>query len=160
MAAKASDPLREFEHTHDQLTKLALEAAQFLRRPRAAPGERMTDDDRRQLCACLQSLRDELLLHFAVEEEGLFPFIRANLPGKADQVDRLALAHDAICGGVVRLAHAAQANPPGPALVSLYERFDAAYVLHSREEADLFATLARTLDSSQRAELAERLHGL
>jgi iron-sulfur cluster repair protein YtfE (RIC family) len=160
MAADPSDPVGEFEHAHEHLTKLALQGGRLLR---TAPSERMTEDARRRLRACLESLCEELLRHFAVEEEGLFPFIRANLPAKAEHVDRLALAHDAICGAVVRLAHAAEASRTDDgraALMSLYERFDNAYALHSREEADLFAALARVLNASQRADLAELLRGL
>jgi len=163
MAAQLGDPVREFEHTHEHLTKLALEAGRLLRPAPSARSDGPAEDDRRRLRACLESLRDELLRHFAVEEEGLFPFIRANLPGKAEEVDRLALAHDAICGAVVRLAHAAEANRASEgraALASLYERFDAAYARHSREEADLFAALAGALNAGQRAALAELLRGL
>jgi Hemerythrin HHE cation binding domain len=98
-----------------------------------------------------------------VEEEGLFPFVRANLPAKAAGVDRLAVVHDTICGAVVRLTHAADTSPAGEdraALAALYERFEAAYTLHSREEADLFAELASVLEARARADLAEVLRGL
>lgn len=160
MVAAASDPVREFEHKHEHLTGLALEAGRLLR---DAPSERMGQDSLRRLRACLKSLRDELLRHFAVEEEGLFPFIRANLPAKVGHVEKLAVAHDAICGAVVRLAHAAEAGRAGEGrvtLVSLYERFDKAYALHSREEADLFYALGQAFDAGHRAQLAELLRGL
>jgi iron-sulfur cluster repair protein YtfE (RIC family) len=160
MTAAVRDPVREFEHTHEHLTGLALEAGRLLR---VAPNEPLGEEARRRLRACLKSLRDELLRHFAVEEEGLFPFIRANLPARAGHVERLAVAHDAICGAVVRLAHAAEATRGGgarAALVTLYERFDNAYALHSREEADLFSALRAALDAGQKAQLAELLRGL
>lgn len=157
MVLQASNPVREFEHRHEKLSKLALEVGRLLR---SIPG---SGEDARRLRTCLESLRDELVAHFAQEEEGLFPFVRANLPATAVQVDRLTLAHDAICGAVVRLAHAARASRPGEGgavLVSLYERFESAYGQHSREEAALFAELNTSLAPSQRAELVALLAGL
>jgi iron-sulfur cluster repair protein YtfE (RIC family) len=157
-AADSRDPLRAFEHSHEHLTRRALEASELLR---AFPSGTTTEETRGRLRTCLEGLRDELLRHFAVEEEGLFPYIRAHVPAKAPIVERLALAHDAICGSVVRLAHAAATEgTAGAALSALYERFQAAYALHSREEADLLAELARILDAAQRSELAALLHGL
>lgn len=160
MSVQSVDPVRELGHSHEHLTKLVLEAGHLLR---ATPGERKVEGTALRLRTCLGSLRENLLRHFALEEEGLFPFIRASLPGRGEQVDRLALAHDTICGSVVRLAHAAdtgQANEDRSALASLYGRFETAYARHSREEADLFAELERALDASQRAQLAELLRGL
>src|SRR5579863_8443558 len=69
MAAAVSDPVREFEHKHEHLTGLALEAGRLLR---AAPSEQMGQDSLRRLRACLKSLRDELLRHFAVERRASF----------------------------------------------------------------------------------------
>ncbi|MGD0674486.1 MAG: hemerythrin domain-containing protein [Polyangiaceae bacterium] len=160
MAAQVADPVREFAHTHEHLNKLALAAGQLIR---STPGAEPTEDTRRRLRADLASLREALLHHFAVEEEGLFPFIRSKLPWKIDHVDRLTLAHDTICGTVLRLAHAADANQVierQTVLAGLYQRFETAYALHSREEAALLADLGHTLDASLRAELADLLRGL
>jgi len=160
MAVQPIDPVRDLEHRHEHLTQLVLEAGHLLH---SAPSERTTGEAERRLRACLESLREHLLRHFALEEEGLFPFIRTNLPKKGEHVERLALAHDAICGAVVRLAHAAETNRDADeraALLSLHGRFETAYARHSREEADLLAELARVLDASQREQLAELLRGL
>jgi hypothetical protein len=159
MAVPASDPIRAFEHSHDHLTKLALEVGGMLSADTDAAS---TGEARRRLVALLETLRDELLRHFAVEEEGLFPFIRSNVPAKADAVDRLAHAHDIICGAAVRLAHLARTSLASEnlSLLALHSRFEGAYVVHSREEADLFSELGRTLDERQRQELSELLRGL
>jgi len=155
-----NDPVRAFEHTHEHLTKRAAEAAEIIRGAATRP---LTDDQRARLRGSLEELRDDLLQHFAVEEEGLFPFIRAQVPARAPIVERLALAHDAICGSVVRLAHAAataQSEAAIHALPSLFDRFQAAYVTHSREEAELFAELGKSLEPHQREALATILRGL
>jgi iron-sulfur cluster repair protein YtfE (RIC family) len=157
------DPVGQFEHSHAALTRLALEVRGMVRaRP---PVGRSTAPIRKRLTARLEQLRDELLRHFANEEEGLFPFIRAHVPAKAGAVDRLSVAHDTICGSIVRLAqlveHDRKALGPGrAALLALHERFEKAYAEHSQEEASLFDALGRTLDERQRAELAKILVGL
>jgi iron-sulfur cluster repair protein YtfE (RIC family) len=159
MVVLASDPIRAFEHSHDHLTQLALEVGEKLH---GGTHGASTGEARESLVALLDTLRDELLHHFAVEEEGLFPFIRSKVSVKAEAVDRLAHAHDIICGAVVRLAHLARTSPvsESPALLALHARFESAYVVHSREEADLLSELGRTLNERQRHELVELLRGL
>jgi iron-sulfur cluster repair protein YtfE (RIC family) len=120
---------------------------------------------RRQLGVKLEEFRDELLRHFANEEEALFPFIRARLPTKAGAVDTLLDAHDAICGSLLRLAHLVEherrsLDADRDALHTLYERFEHAYTMHSQAEATLFEELAAELDEEAGRELAEILRGL
>jgi iron-sulfur cluster repair protein YtfE (RIC family) len=159
MAVVGSDPVRQFEHSHGALTRLAFEIGQLLR------AEGPTSAIRERLVRQLELLRDELLRHFADEEEGLFPFVRRTVPAKAEAVDRLSDAHDAICGAVVRLVHLVQHDPKaqGPdrsALLAHYERFESAYAHHSQQERALFEELGRTLDDRGRADLTEILRGL
>ena len=160
MSLKANDPVREFEHSHGHLTRLALEIAQLVQDDPRTPAE-----TRRRLVGRLEVLRDELLRHFADEEEALFPFVRANLPEKAAVVDRLQSGHDTICGAIVRVAHFAAGERAAlgarrAALSALYERFESTYAQHSRDEADLLEELGRVLSDGQRKKLGELLHGL
>jgi len=113
---------------------------------------------RRQLAEHLESLGNELLHHFAREEEGLFPFVRASLPAKSDAVDRLVEGHDVICGAILRLVQLVDGDLG--AISTHYERFELAYARHSQEEAALLEELGRVLDDGQRRELAEILRGL
>src|SRR5450755_2605740 len=106
MDTSMSDPIRELEHTHVHLTKLALGMGQELR-DEQGQARSMTGARRQELLALVETLRDELLQHFADEEEGLFPFVRTSVPAKAAVVDKLEASHDAICGALVRLAHLA-----------------------------------------------------
>jgi iron-sulfur cluster repair protein YtfE (RIC family) len=153
-----TDPIRTFEHAHGSLTKLALAVSQELRDATGQP-RALTPDARADVIARLEVLRDELLQHFADEEEALFPFVRRAVPAKAPVVNGLEGTHDAICGAVVRLAHLAHHGADGQ-LLALYERFEAAYAEHSRAEADLFEELGRTLGGAERAELASLLDGI
>jgi iron-sulfur cluster repair protein YtfE (RIC family) len=156
------DPLGRFEHSHGKLTKLVLEVRDLIH---ASPREAAVASDRDRLVECLALLSEELLQHFADEEEGLFPFLRTHVPSKAGAVDRLESAHDAVCGSLVRLAHLTShdrraLDASQPAVLHLFERFEAAYSAHSREEAALFEALAKTLDARQRKQLAALLRGL
>ena len=154
-----NDPVRALDDTHRELNIIARSIGQLLR---AAGGD--TDEQWREpLRVRLEVLRDELLEHFANEEEALFPFIRANLPVRLETVDRLEAGHDTICGTVVRLAHLAARESDASNLASLtlvYERFEDAYAAHSREEAELFDDLGRTLTERQQHELADLMRGL
>jgi iron-sulfur cluster repair protein YtfE (RIC family) len=150
-----SDPVRQFEHAHGQLNRLVLEVAESIRD--AGP---TTPKAWQHLYTRLSALRDELLRHFADEEEALFPFVRASVPAKVHVVDRLEGAHDTICGSIVRMVHVAGGGHQLESIRSLHERFEHAYTQHSSEEAALFEELGRVLDGAQRNELTKRLHGL
>lgn len=152
-----SRPVGVLEHSHAQLNEIVAEIAKVVRR------EELVSDP--QSIALLSSLagelRDELLEHFANEEEGLFPFIRDHLQDTVDLVERLEAAHDSLCGTIVRLAHVASSERGSARdLVTLFERFESAYADHSRAEADLLDRLRRVLTFDKERELAQYLHGL
>lgn len=157
MSAAIPQPIRSFEHSHAHLNELAREIGRLLR----LDGIDRSEISRKALSRLTAELQEELLAHFANEEEGLFPFVRERLPAEATVVDRLAAGHDAICGAVVRLAHlASREQLPVRDAVALFERFEAKYGAHSREEAELFDRLERELTREERLELAEHLRGL
>jgi len=108
----------------------------------------------------LGELRELLFLHFAREEEGLFPFVAEVVPDLAEPVHAMALAHDAICGGLARMYHLASTNAELGQITSLFTRFEAAYATHAETEAELLKTLSARLDSEQRARLWELVRGL
>jgi iron-sulfur cluster repair protein YtfE (RIC family) len=136
---------------------LTLELAELLREGALAAGP----GAREGLPALASELRDELLEHFANEEEGLFPFIREHVPKRREAVDRLQEAHDVICGALVRFSFLAEREGELSNEAHLaYERFQTAYGAHSRDEADLLDDLARVLTPEQQAELEILLRGL
>jgi iron-sulfur cluster repair protein YtfE (RIC family) len=149
------DPVKQLEQTHGHLNQLVLAIAEHMREHKPVAPAAWDD-----LVARLDTLRDELLTHFADEEEALFPFVRSCVPTRADVVDRLESAHDTICGSVVRLVHLAKGGQLTDAMRALHERFESAYAEHSVDEARLFEELDRVLDAPQRQELTRRLRGL
>ena len=154
MASQLPDPVRQLEHTHGHLNELAVEVRRLLAE------ESSSGEARAELISALELLRDELLTHFANEEEAVFPFIRTNVPAKTTTVERLEGAHDAICGAVTRLVYLAAHEGDAAALAGLHRRFETAYAEHSQMEALLFDELARSLTAIQRGELAVLLRGV
>ena len=155
--SSAPRPIGILEHSHVRLNELVAEIAELVRDP-----EVVSDAKSRALLIALSGeLRDELLEHFANEEEGLFPFVRDHLQTSAELVERLEAAHDAICGSIVRVAHGASSERSSHRdLLSLFERFEAAYADHSRSEGDLLEQLRRVLTADEERELAQYLEGL
>lgn len=158
MVLPVTDPVRQLEHSHEKLTKLTWELRELLG-PFAREGEAHAFPAK--LVLRIETLKGKLLEHFANEEEGLFPFLRSQVPTTRDAVARLESDHDALCGAVVRLARLAAHAPSAPsertALALHYERFEATYAQHSQHEAALFRELGETLGERQRAELAKIL---
>lgn len=141
------DPVRSLAHDHADLNRRVLELGAAIDRPAALLGE-------------LEDLREHMFLHFAREEEGLFPMVSEQLPELAAQVLAMASAHDAICGALARMIHTARAEPDAVSLHVLLARFQAAYADHARNEAELLQQLDARLDAAQRARLAELVRGL
>lgn len=155
------DPLLQLEHDHTDITRLVLALRQHVE----AAARENGSADHRALRECLTQLRDQLIFHFAREEEGLFPFIRERAPRMRDRVAALEAAHDSVCGGVVRMAALAAGHGPIPRdrfehLCAIFARFEPAYATHSQNEQALLRELGEQLDGPRRAELAELLRGL
>ncbi len=141
------DPVRNLAHDHADLTRRVLALGDSLTRPRALLPE-------------LEDLREHMFLHFAREEEGLFPLVSEHFPELAEQVLAMGSAHDAICGALARMIHTARAEVDATSLHVLLARFQAAYADHARNEAELLHRLDAGLDAAQRAKLAELVRGL
>ena len=149
--------VQRFGHSHAHLGELMLELAELLRDDVFAA----TPEARVALAQLAAELRDELLEHFANEEEGLFPFVRDQVLALRATVERLQAAHDTICGALVRFAFLAEreGEPSSEALLA-YERFQVAYGAHAREESDLLDQLEQALTLKQQSELETLLRGL
>jgi iron-sulfur cluster repair protein YtfE (RIC family) len=146
------DPVHDLSHDHAEINGRVLAVAGLLKqsRPTADPN----------VALALDELRELLFLHFAREEEGLFPLVAEAAPALAAQVHDMAVAHDAICGALARACHLAQSLGETSALTTVYERFEHAYAMHARAEASLLSQLDQVLDAEQRNRLAALIEGL
>lgn len=157
MATASAYPVGALEHSHERLNEFTREIGRLLRTERSRHSVKV----RQALRSLTIELRQELLEHFANEEEGLFPFVREQVAAQAETVNRLEAAHDTICGAILRLAHLlARERASVKDALTVYRRFEDAYAEHSRDEAELLEWLGHVLSPAQRQVLAEYLRGL
>ena len=153
-----TDPLAALDHDHVELSKLVTELGALLVRARAGEAAGVQED----VVALLEGLREDLFLHFAQEEEGLFPYLVAKLPDELESVRAIEAAHDAICGALGRMNHLAARGlvEPVEPLATLFERFEAHYAAHAREERAFLKRVGARLGDAERADVAELVKGL
>jgi iron-sulfur cluster repair protein YtfE (RIC family) len=151
------DPVQAFEHDRVQCSNLVRVLGQH------RDVARRKTFSRRQVVSVIERLRDQLFSHFAREEEGLFPFIVSLFPGTRKTVDRLIIAHDAICGTLSHLlVLTAQTSWDSDltAFDELMTRFDSLYAEHTSTEMVLLQHIGERLDRAQRAKLFRLVRGL
>lgn len=112
------------------------------------------------LLTTLAELREQLFTHFAREEEGLFPFVAEAVPEIAERVHAMTIAHDTICGALVRTFHLAKSDASLTTIAAVFERFVEAYAAHASSETALLDELGARLDDQQRTRLASLVDGL
>lgn len=150
------DPVQELVHDHADINRRVLALGAAIRALARPDGDGMAI----ALAHRLDELRELVFLHFAREEEGLFPFVSEAVPELADRAQDMATAHDAICGGLARMCHLAATNAELALVLAVFTRFEAAYASHADAEAALLHELTARLDAAQRAQLAELVRGL
>jgi hypothetical protein len=151
-----TDPLQDLVHDHADINRRVLTLGSAIRALDRNDGHGMA----LALVNRLGELRELLFLHFAREEEGLFPFVAEAVPELADQVHAMALAHDAICGGLARMYHLASTNADLTVILAVFARFETTYASHAESEARLLRELSCKLVPAQRAQLADLVRGL
>jgi iron-sulfur cluster repair protein YtfE (RIC family) len=150
------DPIQDLTHDHADINRRVLALGSAVRALDRDDGDGLA----LALVTRLGELRELLFLHFAREEEGLFPFVSETVPDLAEQVHAMAVAHDAICGGLARMCHLAAANAEIATIISVFTRFEGAYASHAETEAKILRTLGGRLDREQRERLAALVRGL
>jgi iron-sulfur cluster repair protein YtfE (RIC family) len=151
-----TDPIQDLAHDHSDINRRVLALGSAVR----ALGRDHSDGMALALVTRLDELRELLFLHFAREEEGLFPFVSDTVADLAEQIHAMALAHDAICGGLALMCHLAATNAEIALITTLFSRFEIAYASHHEMEAQLLHTLGSRLDRAQRDQLAALVRGL
>ncbi|HEX7842902.1 MAG TPA: hemerythrin domain-containing protein [Kofleriaceae bacterium] len=151
-----TDPVQELVHDHADINRRVLALGSAIRALDRNDGNGMA----LALVSRLGELRELVFLHVAREEEGLFPFVADTVPELAGQVHAMAMAHDAICGGLARMYHLASTNADLTVILAVFSRFETAYASHAETEAELLHQLSARLDPAQRMQLAELVRGL
>jgi hypothetical protein len=160
---RTTNPIERLDHDHVPLGELvgALRATLDA----VARGERAAPDVYLDVSEGVAQIRDDLLEHFGREEEGFFPFVAQALPDVAARLAELSSAHDTLCGALTRLTHLASRGAGTfveqfRQVEALFERFEAAYGEHARDERAFLREIDRRLDPAQRAALLEAARGL
>ena len=155
-ASSMTDPVQDLTHDHADINRRVLALSAAIR----ALGRDDSDGMALALGTPLGELRELVFLHFAREEEGLFPFVADMVPDLAEQVHAMALAHDAICGGLARMCHLAATNAEIAVIAAVFARFEATYSSHAEVEAELLHKLGERLGPEHRARLSDLVSGL
>lgn len=150
-----NDPIDQLTHDHGELNRRVLALGAAVRALQQAPAS--TSES---LVTPLRELREQLFLHFAREEEGLFPFVVEHVAALAPRIHTMEIAHDTICGALARMVHLAQSGSSLAMIAQLFERFETSYVTHAQTESELLGLLAEQLDGEQRTSLAALVDGL
>ncbi|HRC58743.1 MAG: hemerythrin domain-containing protein [Myxococcales bacterium] len=151
----APDPVESLVHDHMAINQLLIELAKIMDQVRQGAKAEVLG-----AAGMLHELRELLFLHFAREEEGLFPFVTEVLPDLSWHVQSMAAAHDGICGGLSRLIHMLATDAEILSVLSVFDRFERAYGEHARAEAQLLQSIDRSASAEQRMKLADLVRGL
>jgi hypothetical protein len=143
------DPMRVLVHDHGDIDRRVVEIDTLFSQPSG-----MT------LATKLGELCDVLFVHFAREEEALFPFVVEALPELQHDVRAMELAHDVICGALARACELSRAGEAGTTVERLFRRFQNAYAEHARVELAVLQAVEHRLDGRQRARLATLVAGV
>jgi iron-sulfur cluster repair protein YtfE (RIC family) len=150
---RSEDPIAELSHDHSHLGALV----QAVRGTLASVERKESswEDARTELEDGAESLREGLLLHFAREEEALFPFVEGRLPELADRVAKLLADHDAVvvrASELCRIVETTGTNAP-PQCISAFARFEETYAAHAQAEHGLLRDVDAALDQESRSNL-------
>ncbi|MFO0661375.1 MAG: hemerythrin domain-containing protein [Polyangiaceae bacterium] len=156
------DPVSQLEHDHVHMSQLVDDLRGLVN---AADLNALSADQHTLLLDTLTALHDDLLVHFAQEEEGLFPFSLAICQTRGQRIAQILATHDGLCGSVGRMLSIAQRglehfNTSRAAFAALFRRFDESYVSHARDECAFLRSLHPRLDNDRRNQLLQLLDEL
>lgn len=154
---RQTDLISQLLHDHVPLSKALTELRGILAE---TEGQAPSREAHAKFAAGVRRMRDDLIEHFAKEEEGLFPFLIDALPAMQRDIAALAAAHDGICGAAVRLAALSERDTAafGKAVAqvrALFARFEMAYAEHSKAEQAVLSRVAQGLSEEQRRLVAD-----
>lgn len=160
VAGVNGDPIRDLEHDHRPIGRLLAALREALREaaPQAVEASRALAHG--AAIDALAGLREEVLGHFAREEEGLFPLLLRELPALHGEVEAVRAQHDAVCTALEALGQAVLPGADRSAATASLAVFEQLYGAHAESELGLLARADERLDEAQRERLARALEGL
>ena len=145
-------PLPELAHDHRELNELLVAVHEAI--ARIELGSSKLEDELHEMTDGLEAFREELLEHFAREQEGAFPWLGARMPHERGRIDQLIAQHDRIAeslNAVIKdLAKPGQ-TPDTSAWRRALDRFESLYADHSKSEHAFFNDITAALEGDARA---------
>lgn len=145
-------------HDHDVLTSQVEHVAAIVRGMSSHHFDAAALRD--ELINQVDLLKDQMLEHFAFEEEAAFPYLTNAMPEDAPRLSQMSAAHDRIARCLVevsellRLTSRETIQPQTGPIAATFERFVNHYRSHVREESEVLTTLQTKLSDDQRRELS------
>lgn len=140
-------PLQELAHDHRELNDLLIAVHEAI--ARIEKGASKLEDELHEMTDGLEAFREELLEHFAREQEGAFPFLATRLPKARTRVDELIAQHDriaesldAVIQDLGKPGHTTSTSSWSQALA----RFESLYAEHSKSELAFFNDITAALE--------------
>lgn len=149
-------PLQELAHDHRELSGLLVAVHEAL--TRIEKGTSKLEDELHEMGDGLEAFREELLEHFAREQEGAFPYVASRLPNERARVDELVAQHDRIAEALNAVVADLGTAPDLAKWSQALAQFDSLYAEHSKTEVAFFKDVTAALDAD--AEATEKLRGL
>lgn len=147
------DPIGELSHDHSALSALLLAVRDVLQRS----GIGVEPHDAVELRDGVEALRDEMLLHFAKEEEALLPFVIERFASMRQRAEALRTDHEAVCRSAEELLRASErALAASQALADCrasLRALEELYTKHTQSELALLRDVDELLDEGARAQL-------
>jgi len=139
-------PLQELAHDHRELSGLLVAVHEAL--ARIENGASKLEDELHEMTDGLEAFREELLEHFAREQEGAFPWVANRLPQERTRVDELVAQHDRIAESINAAVTDLRKNEPDFAKWSqALAHFDELYAEHSKTEVAFFKDVTAALEN-------------
>jgi hemerythrin-like domain-containing protein len=143
----APDPIQELVHDHRELNGLLLAVHEAL--ARVARAESSLADELHEIRDGIEAFCDELLVHFAREQEALLPFVVIRLPAMSPRADAIIVEHDVIAASLTTLVQTVSSVEDatlGPWRATL-ARFEELYAAHTRSELSFLEDVVRHLQN-------------
>lgn len=152
-------PLQELAHDHREMSGLLVAVHEAL--ARIENGTSKLEDELHEMTDGLEAFREELLEHFAREQEGAFPWVASRLPAERGRVDELVAQHDRIAESINAVVAELRRHGDTSDLAAWRQalsRFDALYAEHSKTEHAFFSDVTAALESD--ADATKKLRDL
>ena len=141
-------PLQELAHDHRELNDLLVAVHEAI--ARIEKGVSKLEDELHEMTDGLEAFREELLEHFAREQEGAFPWLANRLPDERTRVDELIAQHDRIAESLNAVIKDLAKPDQSASTISWSQaltRFEKLYAEHSKTELAFFNDITTALEN-------------